>query len=419
MITANLLDDKVRIVVPFVKVTIGDYTFGIYQRSSGTARNSSGVYEYVNEQYPNYIRSLEIQKINGQVNVYTLNLCYPIAYGDDPNYFEKVFSSVSKSRKIVFSYGDLGTTEAFIYRDEEALITEVQSNFDISSSTITYVVTAVSASVILGVGAFNFPAYKSAKPSDIIKSLLKNNAKYGLQNIFTGMKNYDLVISEGLIASNDRAVEIEAQWQKSILEYISYLVSCMQSSENAAGVYTFKVIDDINNIFGGTYFRIYETDSSSNSLDTYELDIGFDELTNNAITSFTLDDNMQYTIFYDYYKENEQEETIERINDNGVSYYINSPLIASNNNESRMRVNEENWWKNVTEYPISITLTIRGLLRPAILMSKLKLNVIFYGKKHISSGEYVITKEVDRIGEDGYFTTLSAVRVAGDDYNSI
>ena len=50
-------------------------------------------------------------------------------------------------------------------------------------------------------------------------------------------------------------------------------------------------------------------------------------------------------------------------------------------------------------------------------MSKLKLNVLFYGKAHISSGTYIITKQIDTIKSDGCWTTLNLVRIAGDNDN--
>ena len=67
----------------------------------------------------------------------------------------------------------------------------------------------------------------------------------------------------------------------------------------------------------------------------------------------------------------------------------------------------------VTQYPISATLTIQGLLRPAQLMTYLRLNVIFPGgHKHISSGLYIITQQQDNIDGNGYRTTLSLTRIA-------
>jgi hypothetical protein len=70
----------------------------------------------------------------------------------------------------------------------------------------------------------------------------------------------------------------------------------------------------------------------------------------------------------------------------------------------------------MTKYPIGASITVQGLLRPAILMSYIRLNVIYPGgRKHVSSGLYLITKQRDIIDSTGYRTTLSLVKIAGDD----
>ena len=70
----------------------------------------------------------------------------------------------------------------------------------------------------------------------------------------------------------------------------------------------------------------------------------------------------------------------------------------------------------MTQFPINVDITIKGLLRPAILMTNVKLNVYFYGNKFIYSGVYVITGQVDNISaEGGYRTTLTMLRIKGDE----
>lgn len=170
MITADLIGDEIRVQTPFVKVVIGsaptEYVFGIFQQSQSTQRDNQGVYRVQNIQYPNYIQSLKVAKINGQVNTYTLTLKYAITQFNDPNFMDKVLSSASNSRRIVFSYGDLNAP-AFVYRNEEAIITNVQQQIDLPSASITYTISAVSSSNLGMVGAFNFPAVTD-QPSHII-----------------------------------------------------------------------------------------------------------------------------------------------------------------------------------------------------------------------------------------------------------
>ena len=85
--------------------------------------------------------------------------------------FEKVFSSVSKTRKIVFSYGDASLPE-FIYKEEEGIITDVQSRFDIKSSTIDYIVSAQSTASLSVSGTYTFINSKPKK--EVIADIEKN-----------------------------------------------------------------------------------------------------------------------------------------------------------------------------------------------------------------------------------------------------
>ena len=101
---------------------MGTYTFGIFdsKTKSKGAKDKNGFYSTYQVKYPDYIQSLTVTKINGQVNQYVLNITYPITQFDDPNFFEKVFSSISNTRKIIFSYGD-AAVPSYAYKNEEAI----------------------------------------------------------------------------------------------------------------------------------------------------------------------------------------------------------------------------------------------------------------------------------------------------------
>ena len=68
----------------------------------------------------------------------------------------------------------------------------------------------------------------------------------------------------------------------------------------------------------------------------------------------------------------------------------------------------------MTQFPITATMTIKGLVRPAMLMTYIRVNAFFYGQRHISSGLYIVTKQEDRADQAGYRTTLTLQRIAGD-----
>ena len=145
----------------------------------------------------------------------------------------------------------------------------------------------------------------------------------------------------------------------------------------------------------------------------YEIDIGYP--TANIVTSFTVNTNDAYTILYEYSKKIKQDEYSYRINDDGEYEYIYNPTLSNSVDLYRTTQADKNWWSQVTSYPISATVTLKGLLRPAILMTYLKLNVYFYGRKHNTSGVYIITKQEDSISSAGFKTTLSLTRIQGDD----
>jgi len=77
----SLLSSQARIQVPWVKVTIGDYTFGVFDdQTKEWGRDSADFYQPFSIQFPQYIKTLEVTKVNGQVNKYTLNINYPIPF---------------------------------------------------------------------------------------------------------------------------------------------------------------------------------------------------------------------------------------------------------------------------------------------------------------------------------------------------
>lgn len=422
----SLLSGTTRVEVPFIKVTIGDFTFGAFSRQEQT-RMSDGFYQTAGITYPNYIQSLNIQKINGQVNQYDLSFVYPITPGDDPNFFEKVFSSVSKTRKIIFSYGDMSMPE-YIYRNEKAIITKINTNFDQKTSKITYTVSATSSASLANSAGQYYQKLTNKKPSDVIKDMLKD-PKTGLMDLFTGMANADAVKNAGLIADNDIEVDISAQPNMTPLAYIKYLVSCMipigtpANTTKIQSFYALTIHDEAENdtlpsgftanSLGGPYFKIRQVNRNIEHSDAYEVTIGYP--TGTLITEFRTENNENYSIYYDYQNKLNKNEFVSRLNDDGEWVREYAPSISSNNDSFSTNAQDKIWWSKITQYPISATLTIRGLLRPALLMEYIRLNVLFYGHKHISSGLYIITKQVDNISANGYRTTLSLTKVAGEE----
>ena len=419
----NLLSSTSRIEAPFIIAKIAGFTFGGYSRSERLHIDQTNAASAILTQYPNFMESLTINKINGSVNTYSLVLKYAIRAGEDPNLLERIFSKAKQDRRIILSYGD-ASVPSFIYKEEEAIISDIKSSFNVQTATITYTLTCVSQALNMTAGSFSFGA-RQAKPSDVIKELLTSK-EYGLADIFPGMLDMDRVNQLGLIQSDDIVVRIEAKSLINILDYLNYLVTCMTSSSDSAQSivkttrYALAIYDDIydSNHTGitGTYFRVTKITADStmiNSLDTYEINVGFPGA--DAVMSFNIDDNQTYSILYDYSEKMDQSNYIYRINNSGELENIYSPALSKSKDLMKTTESDRTWWTQVTQYPINATLVIKGLLKPSILMTYVKLNVMFYGRKHLSSGYYVITRQTDVIDANGYKTTLKLLRVKGDE----
>ena len=333
MANVSLLSSNNHIETPYIKVTIGHYTFGVYDKSKS---------DY--DKYPNYVTDLSITKINGQVNTYDLTLEFQISEYDDPNYFEKIFSTVSESRKISFTYGDM-SIPSFVYKNEEGIITKVSSKIDVYNSKIVYNVSAISQANLLTVGAYSFPAKTGVKPSDEIKRIL-NEKQYGLQEIFTGMRNMTLVNEYNLIPGNDIAVNLYQKNNISILDYLTYLVNCMsdsstESKTKKSSVYIMTFVDDTSGVFDGSYFKIIQVDASKSHPEAYDLTIGYPSA--NVITSFDIEDNENYSIYYDYQNKLNSASYVNRINEVGEFEDVYCPVLSSKNDMYETRDTDKTW----------------------------------------------------------------------------
>lgn len=411
----NLLGNTSRVETPFISVKIGEFTFGVFNKENTSQGQHTNLSKY---QYPNYIQSLDIQKVNGALNTYTLALKYQITPGEDPNFFEKVFSQNSVTRRMIISYGDY-SNPSFMYKEEQCTITDIKSSIDFKSSAISYTITAISDALSLNAGTYTFPE-RTAKPSEVIKEILYNKT-YGILDIFYGMRNKELIISKGLIAGDDQVVYIGPKNGITVLNYLNYLVTCMTPTTSGSGLigtgrYTMVVNDDFTGEYGGPYFKVCKVEASQkqlNSSDVYEVDIGYPG--KDIVTSFTIDDDQTYSLLYNYSKQINQSDYIYRINNDGVVEEIYSPTISNNSQTFKTSQTDKTWWTQVTQFPIKATLTIKGLLRSSMLMSYVKINTFFFGQKHLSSGLYTITKQLDHIDGSGYRTTLSLSRIGGDE----
>ena len=324
-------------------------------------------------------------------------------------------------QKIKISYGDWACP-SYIYKEEEAIISKINSKIDFNSSRIEYDLSCTSTALPLTSNAFTFPAV-TAKPSDLLIKLLTNKA-YGLQEVFTGMTSKSKVIDSGVIVSDDKAVKIEAKDGISILSYMNYLVSCMScitdpdDSIIKKTKYYLSLEDDILGKMGGPFFKVTkvnandQTKVSQDSADTFTVDVGYPG--NNFVLGFSINNNELWSIYYNYTKNLPQTNYVYSIDNEGNLITTYSPAISTSKDLKYTTESSKTWWTSMTEFPVTATLTIKGLMRPSILMSKVRINSYFYGNKHISSGLYIITRQEDSVSSSGYRTTLTLTRIGAD-----
>lgn len=366
--------------------------------------------------YPNYITSMSVNKVNGRINQYNINLSYQIRPGEDPNFIDKLIARTGYTQPLKILYGDSNYPNAY-YREESAVIMDAKHNDNVSSYRIDYNITAVSSIAVAQTSMSTFNE-KIDKPSTVIYDLLYNSGDISksLINIFPGMRNKLDVFSKGLIPTNDNVVQIGGMSNVSPLTYLSYLVACMSNNVNNS-TYYLNIVDNSNSEFSGSYFKIDEVISYNNTPGRYniasnyfELDIGYPS--NNYITNFQICNNNYWSLVYNFTGDIPKFEY--GIDDNGdlIQHKTNALHIINKYDESS--IISANWWKQVTEFPITAKVTLKGLISPAILMSYIKINALFYGQRDLASGLYVVTKQEDSVSGSGYNTTLTLLRVAED-----
>lgn len=387
---------------PFVEVDFNGTKIGTYKNSV--------------DDFPNHISSLEVDKINGEINKYTFNLVHQIRPGEDPNLIDKIISKV-RYDKIGIKYGDFNSN--VIYGDEKAIITNVSMNRDYVSNRISYTIYATSANELVTSHKINFSAVKD-KPSNVINNLLYENNETSdlLLSAFPGMKNKTLVASKNLIPSNDAILNIDEQLNVNSIEYINYLVSCMSNSTNAAqdiirkSTYYISYENDFKNTMGGSFFKIVESTpqvlNKFNTNSIFEVTVGYPD--NNYVMGFSVDNDIAWSLLYE--NASIADEYVYFIDDNGNSGSRYSPNLISSS--SILNETQKNWWTQMTHFPLNASLTLKGMMKPVMLMDYIIVNVVFYGQKHITSGVYTITGQKDTLSGEGFRTTLALTRVGAN-----
>ena len=217
---------------------------------------------------------------------------------------------------------------------------------------------------------------------------------------------------------------IRSKQNISVVDYINYLTSCMVPAGTGLGlskdIYIMNIFDDSitsadkTKSRKGPYFQVSKVSTVMEHSDAYEIDVGIN--TSTIVRSFSIESNDNYSIYYKYQNLAHPEDYVRRIGADGEWEDVYAPTSMERTNRYSTKSSDQVWWTKVTQFPVNASIQIQGLLRPATLMQYVRLNVIFPGgNKHISSGLYIVTRQVDNIGPNGYATTLGLTRIKGED----
>lgn len=373
-----------------------------------------GGYGNVGDEYPNYIDSMSVKKINGRINQYTFNLSYQIRPNEDPNFIDKLLGKTGYRKPLKVLYGDSSYSGNY-FREEEAVITNAIHKEDPASAKISYTITALS-SISAAMKMTQTYDNTTNKPSSEIYNLLYNSGEtsQALLSAFPGMANKNAVASSGLIPTTDAVVTIGGMANSNPVDRLGQLVSCMTNAAGDNSSYYLSYQDD--NAMNGSYFKVTEVKKVSNSSaisgssTVYTVDVGYP--TNNFVTNFQLSDNVYWPLAYEF--SGKVDAYDYDIGNDGQVYSKEANPLEKSIKYGNTGLIEQNWWKNVTEFPITAKLTLKGLVTPAMLMSYIEVNALFYGQRDMASGLYVVTEENDTISGSGYTTELTLLRVAED-----
>lgn len=146
-----------------------------------------------------------------------------------------------------------------------------------------------------------------------------------------------------LIRGDDAAVEIPTKTNITVLDYITYLVSCMvpsgkTSKENRTNdIYVLVIHDDTSydkfyydSTISGPYFEIKRVSHTMEHTDAYTIDVGYN--TSTIVTNFSIENSENYSILYDYQQNLNPQQYIRRINADGKWEDIYAPTSTSSTN---------------------------------------------------------------------------------------
>lgn len=148
-----------------------------------------------------------------------------------------------------------------------------------------------------------------------------------------------------------------------------YLVSCMYPSSNTDKInpkciYVLTIHDEssyddsytFNSNFGdvrgtdkneksfdvtGPYFKVSKVSYATEKSDAYEIDIGYN--TSSIVTSFSIENNENYALFYDTQEKLIPSDYVRRLNNQGEWEDVYAPTLPSKNDHYEATASQRTW----------------------------------------------------------------------------
>jgi hypothetical protein len=104
--------------------------------------------------------------------------------------------------------------------------------------------------------------------------------------------------------------------------------------------YDQNIVQGLN--ISGSYFKVERISYKTNQSDAFQIDIGFGN-TGTIVTDFSVTDDENYSLLYEYNSQLETDPYVTRIDNNGQTYSVFAPTVTSKNDRFITRPEDITW----------------------------------------------------------------------------
>lgn len=337
----------------------------------------------------------------GQANTFSISLAYvPFArytesrFGDI-NYVDRCLFN-NKTWECEIQYGYSFGTDNLITPVCKGMITGYDT--DIREGMLWYTIKGYSSLVPIGEDKVIVEDMASQRATDAAKSVLE-----------TYLLPYGYTVEIDPTASGRDEVQdvISGTTDKSLFDYVNTLLKSTKDSTKSpdniisSPIYSY-VIDDVNKVV-----KIIRIDPSAGT-SSAEVTFNWMDKSNSMVTSFTPKYNGIVLMSYSRTKRTSVDSGAETTETNVIKEETDVGDYA----ESDANIELSKWIEAARSLPMTATMITLGIPYDIPITTKITINPLIYGQKHISAGTYMVTKTTDIIDSNGFTTTLELMKIS-------